>query len=196
MHGPKRARTYLSFEVWAQLLLAEADCERIRAFLVDHFHLKLKFIPKKMHMTVYHARRPMRGVQSCVEPVSVVLPAEETRFMVMAPGGENPRPNLSPAHRKVGIRVQWQSSAMPAIQALRQRLIDHETPRVLGRRAPSTRRTNAFGARSFQPHMALLRAGSGVHRDLRLLGEPFRNTLGALHFDRFLVDVVCQLPDD
>lgn len=179
-----------TFEVWAQLFLSSSDCERIRIFLTQKFNIKTKFIPKKMHVTVYYARRPMPSLVATNESVSIVVPAVDTRFMVMAPGGENPRPNLDPAQRKVGIRVQWQSHAMQHIQTLRERLLKFETPEVLGRRSPSTLRANAFGARGFQPHMTLLRAGSGAHRDLKLLGAPFREHIGELHFNRFQIEIV------
>ena len=108
---------------------------------------------------------------------------EDTRFIVMAPGGENPRPELEPAKRKVGIRIQRKNIARPAILRLRERLLIHETPEVLGTRRRSTHSFNAFGARHFQPHMALLRPGSGIDRDLTKLGVLFRNEIKSLTFD-------------
>lgn len=196
MNVPVEPIGNFKFEVWAQLLLSDKDCERLREFLVNRFSIKPKHIVRKMHITVYHARRQMIGLQTIVEPVRIVLPGNDTRFMVLAPGGENPRPNLAPAHRKVGIRVQRQSAAMPLILSLRERLLHYETPEVLGARQPSTHRTSAFGARSFQPHMALLRAGSGVHHDLTVLGEPFRKHVGDLIFDRFQIEVVSKDPNE
>lgn len=186
----------IDFEVWAQLFLADDDAERVRNFFIRDVGVKQKYVLKRLHMTLYHARRQLRGLHTGVEAVSVVVPASDTRFMVMAPGGENPRPNIDPATRKVGVRVQWQSTAMPQIQALRQRFIALESPRVLGNRARSTARTSAFGARSFQAHMALLRAGSGVPNDLTQIGAPFRENLGNLRFDRFLVEAICLTSGD
>jgi hypothetical protein len=186
MNGPRRHST----EVWAQLLLCDENRARIHEFFVSEFGVKARCIVRRMHMTVYHARRPMPGVLATSEPAGVVVPAAETRFMVMAPGGENPRPGLDPARRKVGIRVHKQSVALPSILAFRERLSRHETWRVLGRRAPSTHRSSAFGARHFQPHMAVLRAGSGVGRDLKRIGVRFRQMLGILRFDTFVVEVV------
>ena len=183
-------------EVWAQLFLCEEDRARIHEFFVSEFGVKPRCVVRNMHITVYHARRPMPGVVSATEPAALVLPVAETRFMVMAPGGENSRPELDPARRKVGIRVHKQSAALSAILELRERLLRHETQRVLGRRPPSTHRSNAFGARHYQPHMAVLRAGSGVDRDLTLFGEPFREQLGNLRFDRFEVEVVRRVGGD
>ena len=85
---------------------------------------------------------------------------------------------------------------MPTIQALRQRLIDYETPEILGNRQRSTARTSAFGARSFQAHLGLIRAGSGIDQDLTLLGAPFRAKVGDLRFDRFLIETVCLRSED
>lgn len=190
MNEPANQQKRLRHEVWAQLFLCDADSERLRKFMMDRFGMRSRCIVGKMHITVYHARRLMNDLEPTVESVRIVLPASETRFMVMAPGGENPRPNLIPGQRKVGIRVQRRSVAMPLILGLRERLLKYETPDVLGSRRPSTHRTNAFGARSFQPHMTVLRAGSGVDHDLTTLGNPFREHVGDLTFDRFEIDVV------
>jgi hypothetical protein len=112
--------------------------------------------------------------------------------MVLAPGGENPRPELDPGYLKVGIRIHRSSIARGAILEFRRRLLRYETQRVLGNREPSCDRTSAFGARSFQPHMALLHAGSGIDRDLAPLGASFRCALGHLTFDRFIVEIVSK----
>jgi hypothetical protein len=177
-------------EVWAQFLLARSDQARIRAFFVDVCGVRPDRVVQNMHLTVYHARRPLPGIVRTTEPVTFVLPAEVTRFMVMAPGGENPRPNLEPAFRKVGIRIRRNTEAMATILAYRRRLLAAETAEVLGARRPSDHRRNAFGARHFQAHMTLLKAGSGIDRDLTKVGELFRSTFDLFKFDRFAVDVV------
>lgn len=177
-------------EVWAQLFLSVHDCDRINDFMLTTMSVKPRYLVRKMHITIYHARRPMSGVIATTEEASVLVPAKDLRFMVMAPGGENPRPELDPEKRKIGVRLHKQSIATPVIRAYRGRLLCRETPAVLGRRKPSTNSINAFGARHFQPHMAVLRAGSGVDRNLKIIGEQFREALGDLTFDRFEVDVV------
>lgn len=180
----------VTFEVWAQLFLCETDCNRVREFLVSELGVRPTSVVRNMHITVYHARRPMPGLKSLSEPTSIVLAASETRFMVMAPGGENPSPELAPGKRTVGIRVHKQSGALTQILEFRDRLLKHETPAILGKRLPSTHKTSAFGARHFQPHMAVLRAGSGIDSDLRRIGIPFRERIGDLTFDRFEIEVV------
>ena len=177
-------------EVWAQLQLAASDEARLRSFLVSACGVPPKRIAARMHVTVYYARRPMPGLAPSTEPAIVRVPAVDTRFMVLAPGGENPRPELDPARRKVGIRIRRNTDAMNSILTYRQRLLDVETDQVRGARKPSDRRRNAFGARHFQPHMTLLLAGSGIGRELRPIGEAFRASVGDLTFDRFVVDVV------
>jgi hypothetical protein len=177
-------------EIWAQFVLSQEDCFRIRDFFILEMGIKQRFVVSNMHITVYHARRPMIGLTSSCESIKVILPASETRFMVMAPGGENPREELDPGSRKVGIRVHKQSAALPLILRYRNRLLEYETSEVLGKRSPSTHRRNAFGARYFQPHMTLLRAGSSIDRDLTTVGTLFRKALGNLTFDKFSIDVV------
>jgi hypothetical protein len=119
-------------EVWAKLILSDEDTARIRRFFVSEFGVKARRVLRNMHITVYHSRRPIRGVESHSEPARVILPASETRFMVMSPGGENPRPELDPFELTVGIRVHKQSSALPSILEFRRRLLKLETQRVLG----------------------------------------------------------------
>lgn len=176
-----------SFEVWAQLFLC--DCAKVLDLLRTKCGIKRKSLVQRMHITIYYARRPMWGVITETEAVNVAIPTAETRFVVMAPGGENPRPELDPAKRKVGIRVQRSNVARKAIQKLRNRLLHHETPEVLGGRRPSTHSSNAFGARHFQPNMALVRPGNGIDQDLTKLGVIFRREIDTLTFDTFAVEI-------
>lgn len=178
-----------AIEIWAQLWLCSEDCNRIMDLLSTEGLAKRKRIVKNMHLTVYHGRRSMPGLLTRVEPIELVIPTAETRFMVMAPGGENPRADLEPANRKVGIRIQRRNPARAAIDEFRDRIIFYETKTVLGSRAPSNHNRNAFGARYFQPHMAVLRAGSGIDGDLTKVGSVFRTQIGALRFDRFSVEI-------
>ncbi|MCB1061795.1 MAG: hypothetical protein KDN20_02600 [Verrucomicrobiae bacterium] len=177
------------YEVWAQLLLAEHCQKQIADFFVNDLGIHRDHVARRMHLTVYHARRPMPGLVPALENINVVVPAEETRFMVMAPGGENPRKGLDPSKRKVGIRLHKQCAAMPQVLKLRERLLAHETESVLGSRSPSSNKSNAFGARSFQPHLTLLYAGSGIGRDLTGPGKAFREAIDSLTFDRFLIEI-------
>lgn len=177
-------------DVWAQLYLREKDRLRIRDHFIKKLKIKSRYIVKKMHISVYYARRPMPGLESVSETASVILPASETRFMVMAPGGENPRAELEPNASMVGFRVHKQSKVLPMILSYRGRLLRYETDEVLGRRSPSTLKTNAFGARYFQPHMVILEPGSGIERDLKIIGIPFREEVGNLTFDRFEIKVI------
>lgn len=177
-------------EVWAQLVLSVEDSARVQDFFLTKIGVKRRSLVRAMHITVYHSRRPMPGLTSVSESASVVVPAQDMRFMVMAPGGENPRPELDPALRKIGVRIHRPSTATPHVRAYRDRLLQYETRRLLGKRSPSTHSSNAFGARNFQPHMSVLRGGSGVDRDLKIIGDQFRASLGNLTFDTFLIDIV------
>jgi hypothetical protein len=178
------------FEVWAYLNPSSTDEERIRNLLIQTIGLPAKYVVRRMHLTVYHARRRLPDLEALTEDASVLLPAQDIRFMVRAPGGENPRPELDPSANKVGVRVHKQSSAGPLIQSYRARLLAYETPTVLGDRKPSTARTSAFGARHFQPHMTLLRSGSGIERDLTMIGEEFRRSFDVFKFDMFTIKLV------
>lgn len=176
-------------DVWAQLLLSGRDVQRVQQFFVDTIGARPHRLIPTPHLTVYHARRPMRGLKPMLESANVVLPAEETRFMVLAPGGENPKPHLNPAKKKVGVRIHKQSTARNDILRFRDRLLKFESSQVLGSRPKSTHRRTAFGARMFQPHVALLKPGSRVDRDLRTIGVAFREAIDVLVFDRFEIKI-------
>lgn len=176
--------------MWAQLLLSATDSGRLHDFFCTQCGLKPRSVAGHMHLTVYYARRRLPGVIPSTEPSSVVVDARDTRLMIVAPGGENPRPELDPARRTIGLRIQRRSPARVAILEYRARLLQFETRQVLKGRTASTHVRNAFGARHFQPHMTLLKPGSGVDGSLTSLGERFRASVGTLTFDRFLVDVV------
>lgn len=184
MHGRRRR-----VEVWAQLLLANAEQERITDFF-ECLGVRRKHVARRMHVTVYHARRNLPELRQRLETVAMRLPASDTRFMVLAPGGENPRGDLVPSEHKIGIRVKWNSEMRRAVNHLRAEFFPMETMDVIGRRSPSDLRRNAFGARHYQPHMTLLRPGSGVHSDLRVVGEQFRAFFDTLSFDRYFVEIV------
>jgi hypothetical protein len=50
-----------TIEVWAQLLLCDADCARIGDFLAAEFGIRRSCIVRKMHITVPCAATDVRG---------------------------------------------------------------------------------------------------------------------------------------
>lgn len=177
-------------EVWAQLSLSKESCINIRNYFIEEVGVKPEYIINNVHLTVYYARRPMPGVEPISEKAHVILPVLDTRLMVMAPGGENPKPDLEPSKRKVGIRVHRQSIARRSIYNYRKKLLKYETKHVLGKRKPSTNNRNAFGARYFQPHISLLKPGNGLEHDLTKVGIPLRENIDELIFDKFYIRIV------
>lgn len=183
-----------SFEIWAQLMLSAKDCELIREFFLKEIGINPKLVIRNLHLTVYHARRPMPGLMPTIRNINLVLPATDTRYMVLAPGGENPRPELDPRNHKVGIRIKRSSPIIANIRNFRNELLTYETKTVLGKRSASSNKRNAFGSRYFQPHIALLRSGCNIDRDLTRIGTLFRERIGELTFDKFIIDVVPAKP--
>lgn len=173
------------FSINALLWLARESEEEVRRCLVDKCGVPEDAIQRGMHLTVYHGRRPLPGVPLGSKSVSIQAECSETRFMVFAPGGENPKPNLAPGLRSVGIRLTKRNSAMPEILELRRSVASHETEEVVRGRSRTTDWRNAFGARHYQPHIKLIRPGSGIDRNLTVLGEIIRAELDHVRFDRF-----------
>ncbi len=179
----------MNTEIWAQLHLSSQDCIRLRKFLIEDIGVKKKYILRKMHITVYYARRPLIGLKPSTRSTKIIIPASETRFMVMTPGGENPRQEIKASDNLVGIRIHRKCSSREEILKLRNQILMYETKLVLGTRKPSTKIRNAFGSRWFQPHMAMLRSGSNVQEDLTKLGIPFRKKIGDLLYDKFEIKI-------
>lgn len=98
------AQAIFTTEVWAQLWLCGEDCARIKDLLASAGIVRRSSILNRLHITVYHARRPMSGLMATEEQIALWVPTAETRFMVLAPGGENPRPELGKVFR-AGIDV-------------------------------------------------------------------------------------------
>lgn len=175
------------FEVWAQLHISNKSSLEICRFFQDEYNIEPEYIIPNLHLTVYHSRRPMPALteirKSCYHSIDTL----DTRFMVLAPGGENPRPSLIPGNRKVGIRIKKDSDFRLIINKYREQFIIHETKEVLGARKASTKSKNAFGARHFQPHISILKSGSGIPTDLTEVGANFRDSIQEIFFDRFTI---------
>ena len=163
------------YEVNAMLRVS-GDCEeQISRFLLDELGIRQGAIQKWMHLTVYHGRRPLLGLMEGTSLVRVTANTDETRFMVFVLGGENPRPDIVPGKRSVGIRLTRRNQAINEIQQLRESVYQLETQQVVGKRHPTTSWRNCFGARHYQPHIKLLKPGNRVGRDLTIIGRSFRD---------------------
>ena len=145
-----RSMSPLYPEVYALLRHSRRFEANIAEFLTA-WGMPHRSIQRGMHLTVYYARRPLPGLPRHQPPRRVAIEADvmETRFMVLAPGGENPRPELEPAKRPVGTRLTKRNTAIEQIQALRREMLSFETPQVVGQRKPSTAWTSCFGSRQY-----------------------------------------------
>ena len=173
------------YEVYA-ILWVSGDCEeQISRFLHDEIGVRKGAIQKRMHLTVYYGKKPLPGLMEGTSLVHITANTDETRFMVFAPGGENPRTELIPGRRSVGIRLTKRNKAIDEIQQLRKSVYRLETQQVVGRRHRTTPWRNCFGARNYQPHIKLLQPGNQVGDDLTIIGRSFRDKIDLIEFDRF-----------
>ena len=177
-------------EVFALLWVSRRDQNRISDFFTS-WGVPEEAIQRGMHLTVYYARRLLPDLcpSKLSRKVDIEVDVAETRFMVLAPGGENPRPELVPARRSVGIRLTRRNNAISQIQGLRTEMRLFETPAVVGTRKRSTPWRSCFGARMYQPHIKLLRPGSQVDPDLTRLGEAFRMAFTTIKFRKFAIQI-------
>lgn len=175
------------FEVWAQLHVSNKSSLEICRFFQAEYGIPPEYIISRLHLTLYHSRRLMHRIDEVQRSCRYSIDTMDTRFMVLVPGGENSRPNLIPGNRKVGIRIKRDSEFRSVINLYRNQLIAHENKEILGTRKASTISKNAFGARHFQPHISLLKAGSKIPTDLTEVGANFRDTIQEILFDKFTI---------
>lgn len=173
------------FEIYALLHVSRESETQVRRFLIQRAGLNERAVRRGLHLTVYYARRMLPNVRNSAQSVGIEANSSETRFMVMAPGGENPREELVPNRKTVGIRLTRRNAAISAIQDLRRSLYERETKELIGSRKRTTAWTSCFGARHYQPHITLLYPKSGVEDDLSNLGKVFRDEILTIDFDRF-----------
>lgn len=87
-------------EVYAILWVTRRDEHRIADFFTS-WGIPEASIQRGMHLTVYYARRLLPGLnpRELSREVEIEADVAESRFMVLAPGGENARPELDPSRR-------------------------------------------------------------------------------------------------
>lgn len=178
-----------SYEVYG-ILWVTRKCEaHIADLLANRAGIPMGTVQRGLHLTVYYGRRPLTNLDPHSRPVKISADVSETRFMVLAPGGENPRPNLEPGRRSVGIRLTKRNPAIKQVLELRRSIYRLEPAKWPGNRKSTTDWNNAFGSRHYQPHIKLLRPGSGVGRDLTEIGEMFRSSINRIEFGKFQIMV-------
>jgi hypothetical protein len=180
-------RTRSDHVVWANLRVSRESQREIHNFFVQRIGLNRSNLQSDLHITVYHARRQLVGLVECDEAIHIEIDPMDFRFMTMTPGGENPRPDVDPSTCPIGVRIRRTTPATSLVREFRAKFYPHETPKVLGLRPPSTHTRSAFGARYFQPHITLLKSGTGIDSKLSLVGELFRASIPPVRLDRFIV---------
>ena len=176
------------YEINAMLRVSKRSEDRIRDFFTEHCNIKRGRLRSGLHLTVYHGRRSLPGLQPETKPAQITASTSETRFMPLVPGGENPRDEIDARVHSVGIRFTKRNPAIPEIQGLREQIYQLETKIVVGGRKPTTAWTNCFGSRNYQPHIELLRRWHKVNAKLTELGSLFRAEIGHIEFDQFQVE--------
>lgn len=178
--------------VFGILYMSAESSRELRRVLVSRLGVPDHTVMPNFHLTVYECRRKLEGLEPFAKHVRIELQAKDLRFMVVAPGGENPRPDLNPATRPLALRVRRESAAYTEIQKHRSQFLDFETPKVLAGRPPSGPRRSAFGSHHYQPHITLCSRGHGLTGDLRPYGEVLRSSLRSITFNR----LVCRVYDN
>ena len=178
---PRRRPPPSHHVVYALLWLDSPSAHALRTAL-EEAGLHPPSLLSRFHLTVYHARRFNPGLRPTRRAVSIDCDLAETRTMVLVPGGENPRPGVTPSRHSLALRLTTRNSAISEIQALRAELTQMETDDVIGTRARSTRNRNAFGARYYQPHLKICEPRNGAPPNLAEFGRALRARAGRRPF--------------
>ncbi|MDC0418896.1 hypothetical protein OAM15_04650 [Pelagibacteraceae bacterium] len=143
-------------------------------------------IQRRMHLTIYHSRRRLIEIKRSKTYETIKVDVKETRFMVLSPGGENPKKNIDPNNNPVGIRLTKRNIAIPRLVQLRRSLYKNENENVLkNRRHRTTDWKNAFGSNHFQAHILMIRPGNRIDKKLTNIGKIFRQELKYIYFNKF-----------
>ena len=177
-----------SYEINAILQVSEACESTIIAWLLEYLRVRPGRIKSNLHLTVYHGRRPLPGVNEHRSSIDIVAPTDEMRLMVLAPGGENPRDSIDPRQYSVGLRLTRRNAAVSDIQGIREQIYEHETEEIVGGRKPTTAWKSCFGARNYQPHIQLLKPWHKVEASLSEIGSSFRSAIHEISFDTLTID--------
>lgn len=63
--------------VWAMLFVAKESEASIRRFLTQQMGLHSSLLHERLHLSVYHARRALKGLTNYEEPVEIEVAAED-----------------------------------------------------------------------------------------------------------------------
>lgn len=172
-----------TFDCFHMLFLSQNSEDRIKNFFFKYTNISEESIVKGMHLTVYHGRREL-PIDEEKTYLSIEADILESRFMVLAPGGENPSKKFKPNDCSVGIRLTKRNIAIPNILKIRRQIYKNEP--IFKKRKNTTDWINAFGSRNYQPHIKLLRPGSNVNDNLTLIGDELRKSIKKIEFTKLL----------
>ncbi len=168
------------------IFLSDCSERKLRAFCIEELQIPSRLVRKDLHVTVYHARRPIDGVGDAIEPINISVPVSELRAMAMAPGGENPRADIDPTRTSVGIRIRRQMAPRR-----RSSVCGRGFSRSRQRRCWATGRRARVGPARSAPEATTppdtAQAGAIRDPDLSKFGARLRTSLDNLTFDRLVV---------
>tara|TARA_B110000858_G_scaffold154176_1_gene175830 strand:+ start:81 stop:632 length:552 start_codon:yes stop_codon:yes gene_type:complete len=174
------------YSLYALLWLNRDSEEEISDLLRNRCGIDKEYIQRGMHLTIYHSKKKLIGIEDYKSYRKIKADVKETRFMVFAPGGENPREDINPNNSSVGIRLTRRNIAIPEIIKLRRSIYKNEDEIMLkGRRNQTSDWKNSFGSSHFQAHIKMIRPGSNINKDLTLLGKILREELKYIYFNKF-----------
>jgi hypothetical protein len=173
------------YNLYVLMYLNFDDENKIISFFEDKFNIPTNNIVRGMHITLYHSLIPINLPIKDKNIISIDVDVEETRFMVMVPGGENVKENILPSSKGIGIRLTKRNIAISKILEIRRNIYQNEP--ILKTRKNTSDWKNAFGAKNFQPHMTLLKPGNNIPSDLTEVGNLFRKNFKQLNFKKLII---------
>lgn len=171
------------------LLFLDSESEsKIHDFFKSHYNIPQKSLVKNLHLTLYYSRRTMIGLDQRFRKDSDVMidvDVQETRFMTMTPGGENPKEGIIPSKTSIGIRLTKRNNSIKEIMSLRR--IYYEIEPNFKTRTKTKDWYNSFGSNHYQPHIKILHPKNKLTVDLSEVGIDFRSQIKQLRFNRLKV---------
>ena len=91
------------YNIYALLWIDKDSEKEISDVLKKKCGISEEYIQRGMHLTIYHGKRKLPGIKPSTTYEIIKSNVNETRFMVFAPGGENPKTDIDPNKKSVGI---------------------------------------------------------------------------------------------
>ena len=182
---------------YCSIELSKTSSDQINSFL-KKWGVSEKCLFQSHHLTIYEipllkfsefSLNESKILQIHEVQMNRTYLSDETRFMVMSPGGDNPKNKKSVHRSKIGIRFTKRSALFNELDAIRKHLSFLDNQAIPLTSSKTGRNDNAYGIKRFIPHITLINRNNNLLNNLYDLGAAFREHLPEITFSDIKMEV-------